>query len=399
MLQTGADAALARRTALWIAAEFLLALLIVALASQLAQTVPGRHDAVAWHLPFRVSVDATWDTRWVPEKVYGGIALLLVAAGLALAVWHGRLTRAAWLSAIALLGAAGLALAVHALLVDAYPETYRRSSVPYQTVSVAVGAELFEQHCAGCHGRTGRGDGELGKALSIRPADLTEPHTALHTAGDLFWWLTHGKPPGVMPGFANRLSEDDRWDLINFLRTLSVGYQARIITERVLPGHPWLPAIDFNFTTTAGRSGTLKDYRERSAVLLVFFTWPDSAERLAALARDAARLQAAGTEVLAVPLRPQGGIDLPALPIVDEGAEDTARSYALLRRTLLDPDSRDEHPVPQHMELLVDRFGYIRARWLPRQGVGWNDIARLLEQIALLQREPQIKPPPDEHVH
>jgi putative copper resistance protein D len=85
--------------------------------------------------------------------------------------------------------------------------------------------------------------------------------------------------------------------------------------------------------------------------------------------------------------------------VVVEGATEAARTYALLRRTLSNLDARDEQPVPEHMELLVDRFGYVRARWLPDRGAGWDDTSRLIEQIAALAREPQVRPAPDDHVH
>jgi putative copper resistance protein D len=381
----------------WIAAECLAAALIVALGAQLGQTVPAAHDAVHWWLPFRFSLDATWPTKWVPERVAAGCALAAAGVGLLWSKLSGRV-RSTWPWPIgASTAVAGSTLALHALAVDAYPDTYRRPTVAYQTISVAQGAALFATHCTGCHGRSARGDGPLARALAVRPADLTEPHTALHTAGDLFWWLTHGKPPGIMPGFAEHIDEDGRWDLINFLRTLSLGYQARILTDRVVPGRPWLPAIDFNYTTRDGAAGTLKDFRERSAVVLVFFTLPGSAARLASLAQATAALRAAGAELLAVPIA--GGDAGDRLAVIEDGALETARGYALLRRTLARPDSGDEEPVPSHMEFLVDRYGYIRARWLPREGAGWDDLARLTEQVAALAREPRIRASPDEHVH
>jgi putative copper resistance protein D len=387
----------ASAAARWIAAECSVAALIVALAAQLAQTVPAAHDAVQWWLPFRFSLDATWATKWVPEQVAAGCGLTVTGIVL-LGAWFTGRRRGAWSWRIGAAAAvAGSALALHALAVDAYPDTYRRPTVPYQTISVAQGVDLFATHCTGCHGRSARGDGPLASGLPVRPADLTEPHTALHTAGDLFWWLTHGKPPGIMPGFGERIDEDGRWDLINFLRTLSLGYQARILTDRVVPRRPWLPAIDFNYTTRDGASGTLKEFRERSAVVLVFFSLPGSAARLASLAHATVALRAAGAELLAVPIAGSDAGD--GLAVLEDGAQETARSYALLRRTLARPDSRDEEPMPSHMEFLVDRYGYIRARWLPGEGAGWADPARLIEQVVAVAREPRVRASPDEHVH
>jgi putative copper resistance protein D len=118
---------------------------------------------------------------------------------------------------------------------------------------------------------------------------------------------------------------------------------------------------------------------------------------MAALAREFDALRRAGAAVLAIPMG--GDTGAVGLPVVDDGAQETARSYALLRRTLDQPDSRDERPIPDHMELLVDRFGYVRARWLPDQAAGWQDIPHLIAQIAALAREPPVRPAPDDHVH
>ena len=389
-----------RRCSTWILAECGIAALIVLLATQLARSVPARHDAITWWLPFRLSIDATWDTPFTPLKVWSAAALLTIALGLAGLVVARRIGRGPGLGGAAALGLGAAALGAHALAVEAYPDTYRKPSVPYQTISVAAGARLFAAHCVSCHGGSGHGDGMQRRSLALPPADLTEPHTALHTAGDIFWWLTHGKPPGVMPGFAATLSEDDRWDLINFVRTLSAGYQARVLDARIAPMRPWLAAVDFAFVDRNGRAGALRDYRGHSAVLLVFFSLPASAARMAQFAREHARLTEAGAQVLAVPLT-DAADEVPdtPFPVVRDGAAETALTYALLRRTLANPDPRDATPMPEHMEMLVDRFGYIRARWVMGDGAGWQHPDPLLAQLAALAREPQVRPPPEEHVH
>ena len=389
-----------RRCRAWILAECGIAAVIVLIAAQLAQSVPARHDAIEWWLPFRLSIDATWDTPWTPLAVLSAATLLAVAVGLGYLALARRISRAAGYACAVALALCAIALSVAALSVEAYPETYRKSSVPYQAISVANGAQLFAAHCTVCHGTSGHGDGVQAKLLALPPADLTEPHTALHTAGDIFWWLTHGKPPGVMPGFAFALNEDERWDLINFVRTLSAGYQARMLDARIAPRRPWLPAVDFAFVDRHGAPGSLKDYRGRNALLLVFFTLPQSASRLAQLAREHGRLRDTGTQILAVPL---AGDAVPApdvsFPVVADGAAETAYTYSLLRRTLANLDPRDVVPLPAHMEMLVDRFGYIRARWVMGDGEGWERVEPLLAELAALAREPQVRPPPEEHVH
>jgi mono/diheme cytochrome c family protein len=46
--------------------------------------------------------------------------------------------------------------------------------------------------------------------------------SADHTPGDLFWWITHGLGLS-MPAFGDQLSVTERWDLVNFVRTLTQG--------------------------------------------------------------------------------------------------------------------------------------------------------------------------------
>lgn len=79
-------------------------------------------------------------------------------------------------------------------------------------------------------------------------------------------------------------------------------------------------------------------------------------------------------------------------------------AYLLFRRTLADPGRSVLGEQPPHMEFLIDRFGYARARWLPDSAgsmqVGdWRDMKFLLGQIELLAGEPRLLSPPDDHVH
>jgi len=56
-------------------------------------------------------------------------------------------------------------------------------------------------------------------------------------------------------------------------------------------------------------------------------------------------------------------------------------------------------PPPDHLEFLIDRQGYVRARWIPNEGPGWSVVPRLVAQIQRLAQEPPGAPAPDEHVH
>ena len=91
--------------------------------------------------------------------------------------------------------------------------------------SIAAGKALFEAHCVSCHGELGKGDGPLGLTLIPRPADLTiHAVPGVHTDQQLFEWISDGFPGSAMPAWRSSLSDTDRWNLVNFIRTLAPNY-------------------------------------------------------------------------------------------------------------------------------------------------------------------------------
>jgi mono/diheme cytochrome c family protein len=85
--------------------------------------------------------------------------------------------------------------------------------------SIAAGQKAYAKTCAMCHGKTGDADGPAVIELNIHPAKLSDPQLATQSDGTLFWKITTGKKP--MPAYGKRLSEADRWNLVNYVRTLS----------------------------------------------------------------------------------------------------------------------------------------------------------------------------------
>lgn len=88
--------------------------------------------------------------------------------------------------------------------------------------SIAAGQATFSNYCAPCHGVFGKGDGPLGLTLNPRPADLTlHAIPGVHTDAQLFEWISNGFPGSRMPAFKEALSDTDRWNLVNFIRTMA----------------------------------------------------------------------------------------------------------------------------------------------------------------------------------
>ena len=86
--------------------------------------------------------------------------------------------------------------------------------------SLTRGAELYAIHCKMCHGETYQGNGPIGPFLANKPANLTSPIVQSKSDGSIFLTITNGVE-GKMPPMNENLLVSDRWDLVNFIRTLS----------------------------------------------------------------------------------------------------------------------------------------------------------------------------------
>jgi len=379
-----------RRLSRLVAGEAVLALVVLGIVAAMSVTPPARHSDPVWPLSFRLSLDTLAAAPDFRSQVLIGsqIAVLGLVALLASAF----LRRLRWPIAAGglVVLVSGAAIALPPLVSDAYPTTYQRPAVPYQATSIADGHALFARHCAVCHGPRGGGDGPAAATVHPRPPDLRAHHVLLHTAGDLFWWITHGKPP--MPAFGDRLSPDERWSLVNYLRALSAADASKLLGPTVDPDRPWLVAPDFAFAVGPTPPRALKDYRGRKIVLLALYTLPASRGRLVQLAENQGLLATLDVEIVAVPTDADPGAirklgeDPPIFfPVVTEGAREILETYRLFS-------------TAPHAEFLIDRQGYLRAITAAADDAG-RDPALLVAEVQQLNREKAPPPPPAEHVH
>lgn len=78
---------------------------------------------------------------------------------------------------------------------------------------------LYMTNCAPCHGEKGKGDGPAAASLTPHPADHTSAAIRKEPDGSLFWKLSEGRTP--MPTYKKILTETQRWELIDYIRSLS----------------------------------------------------------------------------------------------------------------------------------------------------------------------------------
>ncbi|HSQ29159.1 MAG TPA: cytochrome c [Gemmatimonadaceae bacterium] len=101
------------------------------------------------------------------------------------------------------------------------PERAAHRSNPVLATDAAVdrGQMLFHQSCELCHGPKGKGNGPMSTSLPIKPADLSSDHVQSQTDGALFWKVLSGR--GMMPSTQSTLTDEQRWAVIDYLRTLA----------------------------------------------------------------------------------------------------------------------------------------------------------------------------------
>ncbi len=86
--------------------------------------------------------------------------------------------------------------------------------------SLARGKELFTINCQMCHGPEGQGNGPIAAFLvNYKPANLTSPLVKAFPDGQIFVTITNGVP-GRMPPLNENLTVSERWDVVNYVRTL-----------------------------------------------------------------------------------------------------------------------------------------------------------------------------------
>ena len=101
------------------------------------------------------------------------------------------------------------------------PDKYKNMPNPVKSdaTSIAIGKELYTQHCKSCHGAKGKGDGPKAAQLDTECGDFTKPTFQAQTDGAIFYKTSEGRKD--MPSFKKKIAEqNDIWAVVNYMRTL-----------------------------------------------------------------------------------------------------------------------------------------------------------------------------------
>jgi len=145
----------------------------------------------------RAMTAPTKRNRTLPKAMF-----LLVLAGVAAAIVYSAFNNAPWSWPV--------------------PEEAKQLKNPLHPTAPALklARELYVDKCAHCHGDTGKGDGRDASRYDPAPMDFTDAkRMSQATDGELFYKISEGKKP--MPVFKNKLTEDQRWELVLFIRSFA----------------------------------------------------------------------------------------------------------------------------------------------------------------------------------
>jgi cytochrome c oxidase cbb3-type subunit II len=96
--------------------------------------------------------------------------------------------------------------------------------LPVTEANLLRGKEVFLQRCVGCHGINGDGKGPGASFMSPSPADFTSADDACCGGdtgpGDFYYRILRGWPGTAMENFGDRLSVDDIWRVVLFVKTI-----------------------------------------------------------------------------------------------------------------------------------------------------------------------------------
>jgi copper transport protein len=179
----------------------------------------GEFDTFA-NFEFSVGAGAggrvAWNRIAAIVLLAGAVAVTPALKGVTPAIRYRR--PLVWLPGLALIFAALFAFRLPSGSAPRYV-----NPVPPNRASIEEGQAIYRVQCVNCHGPNGRGDGPVGLTLQPPPADLyahTQP--GVHPDGTLYEWISFGfGESSVMPQFENILTEEERWHVVNYIRTFS----------------------------------------------------------------------------------------------------------------------------------------------------------------------------------
>ncbi len=176
---------------------------------------------------------------------------------------------------------ASIAIPVNGSVPYAYPDTDEgraqaaaeiiNNPIPINDANLKDAKELYNIYCGICHGEKGDGAGYLvrddGK-YPAQPANLLLDEYISLSNGQYYHAIVYGK--NLMGGYADKLSNEERWNVIHYIRSLQAKEKKLAYNENentldnaATPGHHSMTLSDsFNKQMEANRKARMADYKD-----------------------------------------------------------------------------------------------------------------------------------------
>lgn len=293
------------------------------------------HGQPGWPFAHRLAAEYLLTEPGQSRRLLLALASLLLLALLGALAWRWRRARG-WLAGVALVLLLVTPWPDWRLLVrPTVPTAFHQSPNGFNASSIVRGQQLYLAHCQRCHGADGRGEGPDAPGLTMWPPTLNGSLLWKRLDGELFWRIRHGLQDrhgqSTMP--ASPLSDQQIWDLLDFMRAQAAGQSLRQTGGWM---HP-VPVPDAAIDCQQGsrRLSSLRGQRLR--LLLTGGPGPGATEdpRLfsVAVGQDAASLDC------------------------QADSEELAQALAILLGV-------QPQELPGH-QLIADKFGWLRVRGQP----------------------------------
>jgi mono/diheme cytochrome c family protein len=85
----------------------------------------------------------------------------------------------------------------------------------------ARGQVLYDEHCARCHGLTGKGDGPDAARLTVPPANFHTARSKAKTDFELLTAISYGIAFSPMHAWRGKITDEELLELVRYLRELA----------------------------------------------------------------------------------------------------------------------------------------------------------------------------------